>query len=383
MLIQRAQLLARVREGLSARPVVALLGPRQCGKTTLARALIARGKASYFDLENARDQARLQNPRLTLERLEGLVVLDEIHRRPDLMPLLRVLADRRPIRCRFLLLGSASPDLLRGTSESLAGRIHFVDIGGFTLEEVGVDRMRRLWLRGGFPDSFLASNARTSAKWREDFIQTFLQRDIPQLGFRFPAATLRRFWTMVAHQHGQIWNGSEIGASLGVSHHAARRYLDALSGSYMLRSLQPWFINAGKRAVKSPKVYLRDSGLLHALLGIDDQPALESHPKLGASWEGFVIEQILSWAGDREAYFWAIQSRAELDLLLIRKGRRWGIEVKYSDAPVMTKSLQVALTELELEHVWIVHPGRDRYRLHERVECIGLIHLHELRDTLE
>jgi uncharacterized protein len=382
MNISRTALLERVREGLGSRPVVALLGPRQCGKTTLAHAITKADGGVYFDLENPRDDARLQNPQLVLESLKGLVVLDEIHRRPDMMPLLRVLADRRPLPAHFLILGSASPDLIRGASETLAGRIHFVDMGGFTLDEVGAEKAKNLWVRGGFPDSFLAPSTKVSMKWREDFIQTFLERDIPQLGFRFPAAMLRRFWTMVAHYHGQTWNGSEIGASLGVSHHATRRYLDALTGAYMLRQLPPWFINTGKRVVKSPKVYLRDSGLLHTLLGVDDRPALESHPKLGASWEGFVIEQILSAVGERDAYFWATQSRAEVDLLLVRKGRRWGVEIKYADAPTLTRSMQFAMEDLGLERMWVVHPGQDRYPLHEKVECVGVQDLASIYKTL-
>lgn len=383
MNIQRTALLERIREGLGARPVVALLGPRQCGKTTLARAITKTDGGAYFDLENPRDDARLQNPQLALEGLRGLVVLDEIHRRPDMMPLLRVLADRRPLPARFLILGSASPALIRGASETLAGRIHFVNMGGFTLEEIGAEKARNLWLRGGFPDSFLALTTKLSVKWREDFIQTFLERDIPQLGFRFPAAMLRRFWIMVAHYHGQTWNGSEIGASLGVSHHATRRYLDALTGAYMIRQLPPWFINSGKRMVKSPKVYLRDSGLLHALLGIDERPALESHPKLGASWEGFVIEQILSTVGERDAYFWATQSRAEVDLLLVRKGRRWGVEIKHADAPTLTRSMKVALDDLGLERMWVVYPGHDRYSLHDKVECVGLQDMACICETLQ
>ncbi len=373
----------RLNEGLRASPVTALLGPRQCGKTTLARTIVTPGTETYFDLEDPRDLARLDQPQTALEGLRGVVVLDEIQRRPDLMPLLRVLADRRPLPCRFLLLGSASPDLIRNASESLAGRIHFVPMGGFTLDEVGLPALRTLWLRGAFPDAFLAVDERASLKWREDFIQTFLERDMPQLGFRFPSMTLRRFWTMVAHYHGQTWNGSEIGASLGASHHAVRRYLDALTGAYMLRQLPPWFANIGKRVVKSPKVYLRDSGLLHALLDVDDFSALSGHPKLGASWEGFVIEQILAWAGDRDAYFWATYSRAELDLLLVRKGRNWGFEIKYQDAPTLTGSMKAALTALDLERLWVVYPGARRYRLHDRVECIGLDALPEVREALQ
>jgi hypothetical protein len=373
----------RLQEGVRVSPVTALLGPRQCGKTTLARAVVPPGGENYFDLENPRDLARLGSPQTALEGLRGIVVLDEIHRRPDLMPLLRVLADRRPPPCRFLLLGSASPDLIRNASETLAGRIHFVPMGGFTLDEVGLSAMRSLWLRGAFPAAFLAANERASLKWREDFIQTFLERDMPQLGFRFPAMTLRRFWTMVAHYHGQTWNGSEIGASLGVSHHAVRRHLDALTGAYMLRQIPPWCANVGKRIVKSPKVYLRDTGLLHALLGINDAPALSAHPKIGASWEGFVIEQILAWAGDRDACFWGTYSRAELDLLLVRKGRNWGFEIKYQDAPTLTRSMASALADLNLERLWVVYPGDRRYSIHPRAECIGIDALPDVRALLQ
>jgi hypothetical protein len=245
-------------------------------------------------------------------------------------------------------------------------------MGGLTLSETGLNTVTPLWVRGGFPNSFLAPDEPASLKWREDFIQTFLERDLPQLGFRFTATTMRRFWTMLAHYHGQTWNGSEIGASLGVSHHATRRYLDALSGAYVVRQLQPWFVNVGKRVVKSPKVYIRDSGLLHALLGITDLGGLQSHPKLGASWEGFVLEQILDVAGDRNAYFWSTHSHAELDLMLIRNGRNWGFEVKYEDAPKMTRSMHAVLEDLDLVKLWVVYPGDQAYPLHERVECIGL-----------
>jgi predicted AAA+ superfamily ATPase len=382
MLIKRNALLDQIREGLETRPVTALLGPRQCGKTTLARMIVPPASETYFDLEDPRDLARLSNPQTVLDPLKGIIVLDEIHRRPDLLPLLRVLADRRPTPARFLLLGSASPDVMRHASETLAGRVHFVEMGGLSLDEVGLDHMRRLWLHGGFPESYLASNNRRAAKWREDFVQTFLERDMPQLGFRFAAMTLRRFWTMVAHYHGQTWNGSEIGGSLGVSHHATRRYLDALTGSFMLRQLAPWAANVGKRVIKSPKVYLRDSGILHTLLGIGDEKALSRHPKLGASWEGFVIEQILGWTGDRDAYFWATQSRAELDLMLIRKGRPWGFEIKYQDAPTLTRSMTISLADLGLERLWVIYPGQKRYTLHDRVECIGLADLHAIRDLL-
>jgi len=382
-MIARPDLVEKVTAGLARSPITLILGPRQCGKTTLARQLGQKQPGSYYDLENPRDLARLAQPQTILEAASGLVILDEIHQRPDLLPLLRVLADRLPLPCRFLLLGSASPDLMKKSSETLAGRVHFVDMTGFTLAETGVKRQTELWMRGGFPKSFLAQDEAGSVKWREDFIQTFLQRDMPMLGVQVPPATLHRFWTMLAHYHGQIWNGSEIGASLGVSYHAARRYLDALSGAYVVRQLQPWFENLGKRVVKSPKVYVRDSGLLHALLGIPDFPALQGHPKLGASWEGFVIEQILSWAGERDAYFWATHSRAELDLMLLVKGKRWGFEIKYQDAPTITKSMRIAMEDLKLERLWVVYPGRTGYPMDDKIECVSLAQLSQIKETLQ
>ncbi len=382
-MIARPELVERVSAGLKRSPVTLILGPRQCGKTTLARMLREERGATYYDLENPRDMARLAQPQTVLEAARGLVVLDEIHQRPDLMPLLRVLADRRPLPCRFLLLGSASPDLMKKSSETLAGRVHFVDMSGFTLAETGAERRAELWVRGGFPKSFLAEDEAQSFKWREDFVQTFLQRDMPMLGIQVPAATLHRFWTMLAHYHGGIWNGSEIGGSLGVSHHTARRYLDALSAAYVLRQLPPWFENLGKRVVKSPKVYVRDSGLLHALLGIPDLAALQGHPKLGASWEGFVIEQILSWAGERNAYFWATHSRAELDLMVMAKGKRWGFEVKYQDAPTITKSMRIAMQDLKLARLWVVYPGQTGYPMDEGIECVSLAELSRVRAVLE
>jgi hypothetical protein len=381
-MIARPELAKRVTYGLEHSPVTLILGPRQCGKTTLARQLGQNQEGSYYDLESPRDLARLAQPQTVLEAARGLVVLDEIHQRPDLLPLLRVLADRQPVPCRFLLLGSASPDLMKKSSETLAGRVHFVDMTGFTLAETGVERQTELWVRGGFPKSFLAGDEPRSVKWRENFIQTFLQRDMPMLGIQVPPATLHRFWTMLAHYHGQTWNGTEIGGSLGVSYHAARRYLDALSGAYVVRQLQPWFENLGKRVVKSPKVYVRDSGLLHSLLGIPDLPALQGHPKLGASWEGFVIEQILSWAGERNAYFWATHSRAELDLMVMAKGKRWGFEVKYQDAPTITKSMRIAMQDLKLERLWVVYPGPTGYPMDEKIECVSLSQLGHIREVL-
>jgi hypothetical protein len=381
-LVPRPGLRHRVEEGLRRSPLVTILGPRQCGKTTLARGIAAARKAVYFDLENPRNEARLVEPLLALERLRGLVVLDEVQRRPDLFPLLRVLADRRPLPARFLLLGSASPWLVRGVSESLAGRVAFVDMGGFSLDDVGVRRWRKLWFRGAFPEAFRARSAAASAAWRESFVRTFLERDLPQLGVEIPAAMLRRFWTMLAHYHGQAWNGAEIAASLGVSHPATRRYLDLLSGAFVVRQLPPWFENVGKRVVRSPKVYVRDSGLLHTLLGIPDESALEAHPKLGASWEGFVLEQILAWPIDRHSYFWATHAGAEMDLVVVRGQRRWGFEVKYADAPRMTRSIHSALKDLRLERVFVVYPGERSYPLHEHVECVSLAELARIRRTV-
>jgi predicted AAA+ superfamily ATPase len=369
--VPRPRLRAALRAALRANPVVALLGPRQCGKTTLAREL-AGARAAYFDLEDPAHAVRLERPATALGSLSGLVVVDEVQRAPQLFPVLRVLADRRPAPARFLLLGSVSPELVRGASESLAGRVAFVDMGGFTLDEIGTRAARRLWLRGGLPRSFLARGEAASLRWREDFVRTFLERDIRGFGINVPAALLRRFWMMVAHHHGSVWNASEIGGSLGLAHTSVRRHLDILAGAMMVRVLEPWFQNLAKRQIKSPKIYLRDTGLLHALLGIPDFGALESHPKLGASWEGFVIEQILSVADARNAYYWATQSGAELDLLLRRRTKRIGIEVKYADAPRWSKSMAVAMTDLELDRLYVVYPGESRYGLAPRAEALGL-----------
>lgn len=373
MLIKRLQLLHKIEIGLKRVPVTALLGPRQCGKTTLAHMVaIERQGYAYFDLENPLDITQLENPMRSLERLKGLVIIDEIQRMPALFKVLRVLSDRRPLPARFLILGSASFELIEKSSESLAGRIEFVDMGGFSISEVGLDKSERLWFRGGFPNAFLAKKERDAESWRENFIRTFLERDIPQLGLRIPALTLRRFWTMVAHYHGQIWNGSEIGASLGIAHTTTRQYLDILTGAFVVRQLPPWFENVGKRLVKSPKIYVRDSGIFHSLLRIPDLKNLETHPKLGASWEGFILEQILMQTGDRDAYFWATHAGAELDLVLIRKGKRWGFEFKLSDAPTVTKSMRIAIDDLNLRHLWIVYNGKKSYTLDKKIDCIGL-----------
>lgn len=371
-MIRRTRSIKAVRSALTHNPICVLLGPRQSGKTTLAREVAKRGLSHYFDLETAVGRARLASPELTLAPLSGLVVIDEIQRQPELFTVLRPLADRPRSRARFLILGSASPDLVRGASESLAGRVGFVDLGPFDMGEVGTPKATILWRRGGFPRSFLARSDSRSFDWRQDFIRTFLERDIPQLGVRIPAETLRRFWQMIAHFHAQIWNGAELARALGVSEHAVRGYLDLLTGTFLLRQLPPWFENIGKRQYKAPKVYVRDSGLLHALLSVQRREDLEGHPKYGASWEGFALEQVLSVAGSRNAFFWGTHAGAELDLLLIRRGRRYGIEFKTTAAPQMTKSLHVALADLKLERAWIVYPGEEAYRVHERVEALPL-----------
>lgn len=375
--VARPGLLALVEARLRANPAVLLLGPRQCGKTTLARAFATRHGAQYFDLEAPVDRSRLEQPATALAPLRGRVVIDEAQLQPELFPVLRVLLDRRPLPARFLLLGSASVDLVRGISESLAGRVALVPMGGFELQDVGEAALRRLWLRGGLPRSFLARSDEASRLWRDDFVQTLLERDLPRFGVQVPAPTLRRFWSMLAHYHGQIWNASEIGRSLGDAHTTVRRHLDILCGALVARQLPPWFENVGKRQVKSPKVYLRDSGLLHGLLGIASFAALEGHPKLGASWEGFALEEVLRLTGDREAFFWNTQGVAELDLLVFARGERYGFEFKYADAPSVGKSLRVAREDLHLHRAFIVHPGQKSYPLEEWAEAVSIFNLRE------
>lgn len=371
-MIRRAALVRQLQSALARSPVTALLGPRQCGKTTLARAVAIQRKATRFDLEDPDALLALQNPRATLGELTGLVLIDEVQRRPELFPVLRVLADRHPSRTRFLLLGSASPELLRQSSETLAGRIAFVEMGGFDLGEVGAARHQRLWWRGGFPRSFLARSDRESLLWREDFARTFLERDIPQLGFAIPALTLRRFWTMVAHYHGQTWNSAEVAGSMGINDVTARRYLDLLAGAYLVRLLPPWFQNLGKRQRKAPKVYLRDTGLLHSLLGIQSPTALLSHPKAGPSWEGFVIEQVLRLLRTRDAYYWAVHEGSELDLLVFHEGRRIGFEIKRSDLPGLTRSMTIARDDLELDALWVIYPGEASVTLAPKIRTLPL-----------
>lgn len=378
--LDRRSLLARIERRFLSNPVVLLLGPRQCGKTTLARQFATGRDAEYFDLESPSDMARLDQPMTALEPLRGWVVIDEAQLKPELFGVLRVLADRRPLPARFLVLGSASPDLVSGTSESLAGRVALVPMAGFDLSEVGGKMMRPLWWRGGFPRSFLAESDAESREWRADFIQTFLERDLRQFGVQVAPRTMARFWNMVAHYHGQIWNASEIGRSLGEAHTTVKRHLDILCGAFVMRQLPPWFENIGKRQVKSPKVYLRDTGLLHELLGVASFAALEAHPKLGASWEGFALGEVLRVTGDREAYFWHTQGGAELDLLVFVNGQRFGFEFKYADAPAVTKSLAIAQADLKLKRAFVVHPGSKSYPLNNWAEALAMT---DLRAALE
>ena len=361
-----------VRTALRRSRVVGLLGPRQCGKTTLAREFVAPDSLNYFDLESPASLARLSEPETALLPLRGLVVIDEIQRRPELFPLLRVLADRRPLPARFLILGSASPDLLRQSSETLAGRLETLPLEGFRLGDLGAAAQDRHWLRGGFPLAYTARSEADSVQWRRQFLQTFLERDIPQLGVTIPAAALRRFWNMVAHYHGQTWNGAELARALAVGESTVRRYLDLMTGVFMVRQLPPWFENLGKRQVKAPKIYVRDSGLLHALLGLTDRHALEHHPKVGASWEGYAVEEVLKALQPDEAYYWATHNGAELDLLLFKNGRRIGVECKRADAPTLTPSMRTARRDLKLDELRVVYPGTTRYPLGEGVEAVPL-----------
>lgn len=371
-MIQRRDLHNRVLQAIRRNPVVVLYGPRQCGKTTLARQIAQAETAEYFDLEDPVSQRRLSEPMLALRELRGLVVIDEVQHHPGLFPILRVLSDRKPLPARFLILGSASPELLRQSSESLAGRIGLVEMGGFDLGEVGPKDLRRLWWRGRFPRAFLARSEAACRSWQENFTQTFLERDIRQFGVQTPPVALRRLWMMLAHYHGQIWNASELARSLGESYNTVNRHLDILTGALMVRQLRPWHANLGKRQIRSPKVYIRDSGLLHSLLGVPSFRFLEGHPKLGTSWEGFVVEEILSYVGGRNAFFWGTQSGTELDLLIFAGGARYGVEVKYSDAPGTTKSMRIALEDLHLRHLFVVYPGRDSYELDKRITVLSL-----------
>jgi uncharacterized protein len=384
MLLDRPRHLHRLEDLLRRHPVVGILGARQVGKTTLARQLMARrtGHTTMFDLENPADVARLDDPLLALQGLEGLLVLDEVQRRPELFPVLRVLVDRPQNPVRFLVLGSASPELLHQSSESLAGRIYYHELGGFALDEVGVAAAEQLWLCGGFPPAFLAESDIASAEWRQGFIRTFLERDIPQLGIRVPAPTLRRFWTMIAHYHAQIWNGAELARAFGVAATTVRHYLDQLTSALVLYQLPPWFANVGKRQVKAPKVYITDSGLLHTLLNLPTAADVESHPKVGASWEGFVVRELITRLGahPEECFFWATHSGAELDLLIVRGRQRWGFECKRTTAPQLTRSLRSALENLRLQRLEVVHAGEHTFPLAPDVRALAF---RRLLDDLE
>lgn len=353
-------------------PGVALLGPRQCGKTTLARQIAQNLGGKIFDLENPEDAAALENPMLALEPLRGLIVLDEVQRKPELFPILRVLMDRVKSPAKFLLLGSASPFLVHGVTESLAGRVSLIDLQGFLVEEVGTEDISKLWIRGGFPRSFLAENENLSHGWRRDFIRTFIEKDFVTLGLGATPSSLGRLWQMVAHYHGQELNASEIGRALGESYKTVQRHLELLEGAFMIRILRPWFENLGKRLVKSPKLYVRDSGLFHALLGISTYDGLLGHPKIGASWEGFALEQVLAKLPKTDAWFWGTQGGAELDLFIQAGGRRIGFEFKVSDAPKMTKSLSIVNRDLALDELVVVKPRGRGYSLERKIRVLSL-----------
>ena len=374
-MIKRTAHSRTVERLLASHPAVALLGARQVGKTTLAKALAARweGPTHYFDLEYPPDIARLADPYLALESLKGLVILDEVQRTPAIFPVLRVLADRPGTPARFLILGSASPDLLRQDSESLAGRLAIHELTGFNLAEVSTSEINRLWLRGGFPRAYTANADSESSEWRANFIRTFLERDIPQLGIRIPAITLDRFWSMIAHYHAQVWNGSELARAFGVSHHTVRRYLEVLESTFMVRVLKPWHANLKKRQVKSPKVYIRDSGILHELLGLRTADALERHPKIGASWEGFWIENVIRAFGldPRRCWFWRTHGGEEIDLVVDEGWSLRGFEVKRTSAPALTRSIKAALEDLGLDRIDVIHAGPDSFRLAERVWAVS------------
>lgn len=374
-MIERRKFLEQIEQRLGWSPVVALLGARQVGKTTLARQFVSGREAHFFDLESPATQELMQEPKTRLEPLKGLVVLDEAQRITQLFPLLRVLADRRPLPARFLILGSASPWLMKGITESLAGRVSFIDVPGLSLTEVGVEQVQQLWWRGGYPRAFLAGSDAEARQWQEDLERTVMERDLAVVAPNLAPAAMRRFWSMVAHCHGQTWNSSEIARSLNLTDKVARQYLDAFTAMYLVRQLPPWFENVGKRQVKAPKVYLRDPGVLHGLLHLDNRRRLEEHPKVGASWEGFALEQVLSVTGDRDAYFWATHNGAELDLLVVWQGKRVGFEFKYADAPGLTKSMHIALADLKLDQLFVVYPGSQSFTLGPKAELLSIRHL--------
>ena len=378
-MLNRPYYLDRLKTSVRRSPVTALLGPRQCGKTTLARQLAQDQTATFFDLESLPDQRRLQNPEMVLGALAGLVILDEIQIMPDLFRVLRVLVDKPENKARFLILGSASPVLIKSVSETLAGRVEFIELSGFDLSETGAKKWESLWLRGGFPRSFLAESESDSLVWREGFIRTFLERDIPELGINIPPAALRRFWTMLAHYHGQTWNAAELSRSMGLSDKTVRSYLDILTGAFMVRQLQPWYENIGKRQVKAPKIYFRDTGLLHSLLDIPDKSSLFGNPKSGASWEGFALEQVLQIVRPSQAWYWGVHGRAELDFLFTSKGRRYGVEIKFSEAPSVTTSMRTAIEDLSLKQLWIVYPGKHTTEIDKKISLLPITEIEAIK----
>lgn len=373
---KRDNYLKKIEFSFKVNPVVALLGPRQCGKTTLAREYTRLQKKlkkiHYFDLEDPEDYVLFENPKLALSSLEGLVIIDEIQKIPEIFPLIRVLVDLEKKGRQFLILGSASRDLIRQSSETLAGRISYIEVTPFSFREV--ENISKLWLRGGFPKAFLARSIELSVEWRKEYISAFLERDIPNLGFDIPAQSLRRFWMMMTSYHGNIFNASEIGRSLGLSGTTMRRYLDLLTGTFMLRQLQPWFENITKRQVKSPKIYFRDSGIFHTLLGANQKQEIMRHAKLGASWEGFALESVIRahQVPQEECFFWAVHQQAEIDLMLFLKGKRVGFEFKWADAPKLTKSMLVAFETLKLDRCYVIYPGSKSYPLAEKLYVMGL-----------
>lgn len=370
--LARRRLELRIQRALSRAPAAVLAGPRQSGKTTLARRFLTPDSPHYFDLENPFHRDRLAEPLSALADLRGLVVIDEVQLAPALFPVLRVLIDRGPGHAQFLLLGSASPGLLRQAGESLLGRVEVIEVGGFSLDETGPDGQSTLWLRGGYPRSYLAANASDSLAWRLQAMQRHVEQDLPQLGINVPGPAMMRFWRMLAHSHGQVWNAADPARSLGISEPTVRRYLDTLTQTFMVRQLQPWHENLGKRQVKSPKVYFRDSGHLHALLNLPTLPALLAHPRSGASWEGFALEQVLRLAEPDEACFWATHNGAELDLLLFRGSERVGVEFKRADSPAVSTSMRIAMNDLRLDRLYVVYPGQHRHRLADGIEAVPL-----------
>jgi uncharacterized protein len=374
-MIPRTKEIDILRESLSLYPAVGIIGARQVGKTTLAGMLaeLWNGLTHHFDLEDTEDLARLSDPMLALKALDGLIILDEVQRLPEIYPILRVLIDRKQNSRRFLILGSASPALLQQSSESLAGRIKYHRLNGLGLDEILPEQSQQLWTRGGFPSSFLAGTDKASLEWRKAFISTFLERDLPQLGITVSAARMRRFWNMLAHYHGQVWNASEFARSFGVADTTVRQYLDRLTDSLVVRQIQPWHENISKRQVKSPKVYICDSGLVHALLNLCSSGDIEGHPKSGATWEGFIIEQLIRLlnADESECFHWATHAGAELDFLHVRGLTKTGFEIKRTVAPKVTKSMRIALEDLGLDRLYVIHAGDHSYPMAEKIEAVS------------